>query len=279
MSAGVAALVLCAALLHAVWNALLKVESDRLLTITLYVAFAAIIAALIAPFVAIPAPASWPYLALSVLLQNVYWLFLAAAYREGDLGQVYPIARGSAPVLVMPLAVVFAGDPLALTQVLAVLLIAAGIAALALRDPAALRRRPAPVLYALGTGCTIAAYTVADGMGARLSGSAAGYIVWLFLLCPLPLMAFTAFGRRGELAALLRGHWRSGLAGGALTLVAYGLVVWALTLGAMAQVAALRETGVIFAAIIGSVMLKEPFGRWRIAASCIVAAGIVLLRS
>lgn len=279
MSASVVALVLLAAVLHAVWNAVLKVETDRLLTITLFVAFAAVFAACAAPFVALPAPASWPYLALSTLLQNLYWVFLAAAYREGDLGQVYPIARGVAPVLVMPLAAIFAGDPLAATQVVAVTLIAGGIAALALRDPAALRRQPGPVLYALGTGCIIAAYTVVDGMGARRSGSAAGYIVWLFLLSPLPLMAYVAIRRRGELMALLGGQWVSGLAGGALTIVAYGLVVWALTLGAMAEVAALRETSVVFAAIIGSVVLKESFGRWRFVASCVVAAGIVLLRS
>lgn len=278
MDLSVVALVLLAALFHASWNALVKVNGDRLAVMALITAGSGLICLPILPFLPLPAPASWPYMALSVLWHIGYQLFLLQAYRHGDLGHVYPIARGVAPLLVLGLAFLVAGETVGGGQVTAILVMAAGIVSLAFRGGPLLRDDPRPVLYALGTAVFIASYTVTDGSGARLAGSPHSYTVWLFALNAVPMTVIAIAVRGRDTAAALRRHWRYGLAGGALSLAAYWLVIWALTLGPMGPVAALRETSVLFAAIIGAVFLKESFGRFRIAAAGLVAAGILLLR-
>jgi drug/metabolite transporter (DMT)-like permease len=276
MDAGVVALVLLAALLHAGWNIVLKVKGDRLLVMTLIANGASAIAICLLPFVPVPPLGAWPYLATSLVLQCGYHVFLIQAYRYGDLGQVYPIARGAAPVFVLLPAALVAGDRLTVLSAVAVLVIAAGIASLAFHRGAL--RDSRPVLYALGTAAFIAAYTVVDGLGARETGSPHAYTLWLFAINGMPLVAMSLAWHGRRTFAFVRDNWRVGVAGGAMSLSAYWLVVWALSRAPMAQVAALRETSVVFAAILATVFLKESFGPSRIAASCAVAGGIVMLR-
>lgn len=278
MDLSVVALVLLAAVFHASWNALVKVNGDRLTVMALITGGSGLICLPLLPFLPPPDPASWPYLGLSVLWHVGYQLFLLQAYRHGDLGHVYPIARGAAPLLVLGLAFLVAGESVGAGQVAAIIVMAAGIISLAFRGGPPLKDDPRPVLYALGTAVFIASYTVTDGSGARLTGSPHSYTVWLFALNAVPMTAIVVAVRGRDTLAACRRHWRHGLAGGALSLAAYWLVIWALTLGPMGPVAALRETSVIFAAVIGAVFLRESFGRFRIAAAGLVAVGILLLR-
>jgi drug/metabolite transporter (DMT)-like permease len=277
MDAGVAALVLLSALLHAGWNVVLKIKGDRLLAMTVIANGASLVALCLLPFVPVPPIEAWRYLAISFVLQCGYHVFLIQAYRYGDLGQVYPIARGAAPVFVLLPAAFIAGDRLTAGNALAVLVIAAGIASLAFHK-GALHAGRRPALYALGTAAFIAAYTVVDGLGARAAGSPHAYTLWLFALNGLPLAAMSLFWHGRRAFAFARDNWRVGLAGGGMSLGAYWLVVWALSVAPMAQVAALRETSVVFAALLATVFLKEKFGPSRIAAACVVAVGIVMLR-
>lgn len=278
MTSSVLAMVLLAALLHAGWNALIKVSDEKLLLMALMAAGSGVISLALLPFVPVPAPASWPYLAASVALHTGYKLFLVRAYRHGELGQVYPIARGTAPLIVMPLSVYVAGDIISPTSALAVAVVGAGIVSLTFRGGPPLLQDGRPVANALATAAFIAAYTLVDGMGARMAGSPHAYVVWLFLLDSAPMAAISLWQRRGATLALARARWAQGLAASAMSMAAYWLVVYAMTVAPIGPVAALRETSVIFAAIIGTVVLKEEFGRWRLGAACLVAAGVVLLR-
>ena len=229
------------------------------------------------PFSPLPAGDSWPLLLTSVVLHAVYNLLLMQSYRVGEFNQVYPLARGTSPLVVAAVAVLLVGEHLSLLQLLGVLVVSAGLASLVL-----VGGRPRPQQWpaltaAIATGLAIAAYAVVDGLGVRRSGSALGYTAWLFLLQGpvLPLLALSR--RRGRLWAGLRPHLRAGTACGVLSLIAYGLVLGAQTRGALAAVAALRETSVIIGAIIGAVFLHERFGRPRLIATILVATGIVLL--
>src|SRR5215216_4095251 len=247
--------VLAAAVLHAGWNALLKGTGDRLATVVLLDLTGVALATLALPLVPAPAPASRGLLALSVVLHLGYEPLLVAGYAGLVLGERLE------PVQLIGLAGVCAGL-LALVEV--------G------RGPG---RAGAAVGPALATGVLIAAYTVADGLGVRRSGTVAGYVAWLFLLhgLPIPLVALAVSGR--GLAARLRGHLGVGMAAGALSVAAYGLVLWAQRRGALAVVAALREISVLVAALIGSLVFGERFGRRRVLAAAVLAAGIVFLNA
>lgn len=277
MEPAVLALVLFAAVLHAGWNALLKVNGDRLAAMAMITVSSGLIClpglAMLPP----PAPASWAFLALSVVLHLGYQLFLVQAYRHGDLGQAYPIARGTAPLIVTALAFAFAGEAPALRQLAAIAIMVAGIVSLAFSGNRPLRDNRHSVLFALGTAVFIAAYTVADGMGARRAGLAHSYVVWLFVLNAVPMLLVALAARRRALVATVRAGWRAGLVGGAMSLAAYWLVIWALTLGLMGPVAALRETSVLFAALIGTLLLGEAGARRRILAAGLVSGGLLLL--
>lgn len=271
------AMVAFAAVLHAVWNALVKVHGDRLVAMTLVNASGGLVALCLLPFVSVPDPASWPYLLGSAIVHLFYYGFLIASYRHGDLSQVYPIARGAAPLLVAVGAFLFAGERLALTGLVAVALISAGILSLAL-GRAHGHHRTSSVVYALLTGVTIATYTVLDGLGGRATQHVQDYIVWLFFLDSFPLLGLTLVLRRGRFLGTVQAGWKSATAGGMLAMVAYGLVIWAMSLTPMTYVSALRETSVIVAALIGVHLLKEPMGGTRVAAAALVAAGIILLQ-
>jgi drug/metabolite transporter (DMT)-like permease len=268
--------VLVSAVLHATWNAIAKGIKDQLAAFAL-IGLGSLPVVLLIPFVAHPATASQPFIAVSALLHVGYGTMLMLSYEVGDLGHVYPLARGVSPLLVAVVAAVAVHERLDPLRLGGVLLVCAGLASLILAGGRpTLDERPA-LVYALGTGLFIAAYTVVDGIGVRRSGTPLGYSTWLFAL-ESPVIPLFALARRGRaLAADLRPVWHVGVLGGMLSLVAYGLVIWAQTRGALAAVAALRETSVIVAALIATLFFHEPFGRRRVLAATLVAAGIVLL--
>lgn len=278
MDAHVIALILLSALLHAGWNALVKRQGDPLVVLASIAAWASVLALPVLPFLPFPSSSTWPYLLVSAALHTAYNVSLYSAYRHGDLGQVYPIARGTAPLIVAALSPSLAAETLTAETLAGVLLITLGVASLAFGSGWPIGYNPRPVIYSLVAAVFIASYTTMDGLGARVAATPHIYIAWLFVLDGIPI-ASIAWLQRGPAAIdWVRGNWRSGLAGGAMSLIAYGMVIWALTLGALAPVAALRETGVIFAAALSSLVLKERFGARRIAAACLVAAGAMVLR-
>lgn len=270
-------MVLLAAVLHAAWNALVKSGGDALVRMALVHAAASLCAL---PFVFVfdlPDRASWPYLLASIIVHQGYYAFLVLAYRFGDLSQIYPIARGSAPLLVALGAFAFAGETLSLQGVLAVSLICAAILSLAF-DGRWRQGLSAPVIFALATGVTIAVYTLLDGLGGRRAGDVGGYIAWLFVLEGIPITLFALALRRRVLWPTVRHNALTGALGGSFAFAAYGLVIWAMSLTPMTYVSALRETSVIVAALIGACVLREPLGSKRIGAASVVALGVVLLQ-
>jgi drug/metabolite transporter (DMT)-like permease len=267
-------LVLCAALLHASWNAVLRSGADRLWSITVMTVAAGVAALPVALIRPLPATASWPYILLSAALHVGYNLFLVLAYRHGELGQVYPIARGSSPLLVTLGAAVFAGERIGLLALSGVVLVSLGIISLARGKGSA---RSMSIATALTTGGFIACYTVTDGIGARLSGDAHAYAAWLFLLDAFP-MPILYLARRGCSApGATTAETVRAATGGVISLLAYGAVIWAVTLGPMGPVSALRETSVVFAALIGRYFLRETLTARRLGACAVIALGALCL--
>ena len=277
MSLTITLLVLAAAVMHASWNALVKAGSDKVVMQCLVMFFAGVPAAFVLPFVPLPAAESWPFLALSLAVHGVYYVTLINAYRFGALSQVYPIARGAAPLMIALGAWAFAGEALGALEWLGVIVASVGI--MSLFAPAGLPRDEEikAIGFALATAITIALYSLADGMGVRRSGAATSYILWLLALDALPVMVAGLYLRRGRIAASFGPHLKYGMIGGLLSAVGYGIVIWAMGRAPLAHVSALRETSVILAALIGTVMLGEPFGRRRILAAALVAGGNGLL--
>ena len=272
--------VLAAAAFHAGWNALLKVKLEPLTTVCLISAACGVVVLPLVFHVEMPETAAWPFIGMSLALHLVYYLALAEAYRFGDLSQVYPIARGTAPLITALGGNFWLGEPLGLEGWLGVILLGTGIVALSMRRRGGSldRFNGRSVAFALLTAVTIAAYTLVDGTGARIGSSPGPYIVWLLLLDGA-MMA--VFGLIRSPAAFIEGaktSWGLALLGGALSTAAYAIALWAMTVAPIALVAALRETSVLFAALIGIVFLREPVYGLRILAGCIVAAGVVLLR-
>lgn len=277
ISAAVLAAVLVAACAHAGWNAIAHGIDDKLVSIALVNAGCLVCAVPLVLLVAPPQRPAWGYLAVSVALHVVYNVALMVSYRLGDFGQTYPLARGTSPLVVTGLAAIFAGERPTGGQLAGVGLICAGLAVLVFYGR---RRHPVPAVTvgaAVGTGVVIAGYTVVDGIGIRLAGSWIGYVAWLMVLESAFVPAAALVSRRRRLLADTSGVWHIGLAGGALSLVAYGLVLWAQTRAPLAPVAALRESSIVIAAVIGTVVFGERFGAARIVSTLCVAAGIATL--
>jgi len=273
----IAVAVLTAALTHASWNAIAHGIKDQLVAFTLVCGGGALCAAALAPFASLPHRGAWPFLIASVVIHLGYQYLLMRSFQLGEFGQVYPVARGIAPPTVTLLAAVFVGEWPGAWQTAGVLVASAGLCGVALWGMRGKRPNWPALAAAVGTGMTIAGYTVVDGVGVRASGTSLGYISWLLMIEGMfvPVLAVTA--RRGELLAQLRPVAARGLLGGALSITAYGLVLWAQTRADLAPVAALRETSIIVGAAIGSVFFKERFGRPRIVAAVVVVGGIGLM--
>jgi drug/metabolite transporter (DMT)-like permease len=268
-------IVLLGAVLHASWNALVKGSGDKLLATVAVALAAGLLAALALPALPSPARASWPFLAASTALQVVYYLLVAAIYHCADLGRTYPLMRGTAPLLVSAVGALALGERLPAAAWAGVATLCAGILAMA---AGGIRGHGRGMALALVNAVVIAAYTLVDGMGVRRSGSPVAYTLWIFLLTALPFAAWAALAARAEGGRFLAAHWRRGLAGGVGTVASYALALWAMTRAPVAVVAALRETSILFGAVIAAAVLKEKLGSARIAAACLIAAGAVLLR-
>lgn len=272
------AAVLLAAALHATWNAVVKGTGDKFASMTAVVVGHAPIAVAALPFVPAPAPESWPYLAAGVVLHVGYQMFLLTSYRFGDLTQVYPIARGTAPMLVAGISVVFLGVHLKSMEILAVFTIGAGIMSLALvRQKDGLRNSKAAAL-AFTTGCFIAGYSLVDGLGARLAGTSLGFYAWLAIFNALIFAVFATLRDRSAMRRLVTDTKHVFLIGGSASFVAYALVTWAFTQAPIALVTALRETSIIFALFIGVFFLKEKLDLAKVFSTLVTLFGAALLR-
>lgn len=278
MDTSVFLLVLVAAVLHAVWNAAVKFDDDRLAAMAVLVLGCGLLATLTLPWVDNPAPASWPFLAASLACHFGYKVGLVRAYSHGGFAQVYPIARGVAPLLVTVWAVGLFGESITPAQVAAIGAVILGVFILALRGQRFLARDRRAVGYALLTALFISGYTVFDGIGVRYAGSPHGYVVWLFILDMIPFLLLALGIHKTQTLTIMRSKWRLGLVAGGMSLAAYWLVVWAMSLGSIPVVSALRETSIVFAALIGIFLFKEPMGARHIAAAVSVAAGVIILR-
>jgi drug/metabolite transporter (DMT)-like permease len=271
--------VLFAAACHAGWNALIKIDIDPLSTTTLIAIGAAALSLIWLPLAGMPAPPAWPWLAASAIIHLLYFAALIESYRIGDLGQVYPIARGSAPLMTAIASATFVGEHLSLPGWGGIVTLTAGVLLLSARGGrgiAQLDRRA--VGYALLTALTICAYSITDGIGVRLSRNPPAYVLWLFLANVTVLVPFALWRDRKSLMAALRRFWLRALAGGALQVLSYGIALWAMTLAPIALVVTLRETSVLFGVIIAVLVLKEPLKPARVAAAALIVSGLVLIR-
>jgi len=278
MSLTVIMLVLAAALLHASWNALAKKSSDPLFGIGSFRLVCAGCAICFIPFVDLPAKASWWALLVSTLIHSAYYFTAAASLKAADLSQVYPLYRGISPLLVAILSAWFASEWLNPVQWSAVLIITTGLLAIAWHPDIKGRLSRQALSWGLATSVLIACYTVIDGLGVREAGNPLSYIVWLFALEALPIGAYLMLKERQGFTNYLSANITTCIAGGIASAVAYGLVIYAMSLGVIALVSSLRETSVIFAALIGTLFLREPFGRRRVIASAIVVLGVIVIR-
>jgi drug/metabolite transporter (DMT)-like permease len=278
LTLGVTLAVLGAGLLHASWNALLKSAGggDPLLDTATVVAGSTVCSIAALPFVPVPLAASWPFALASVVIHFGYYLTLAQAYRTGDLSFAYPLMRGTAPLLVTVLGILFLRELPTAQVSLGIVLISTGIFAIAFAQR---HHHPrAAVYWALANAAIIAVYTLVDGAGARASGNALAYVLWLTFAEGIVFLVWIRAFRGARATAYVRAQWRRGLLGGFFSVAAYGIVLWAMTRAPVAAVAALRETSVLFAAIIGTVLLKEGFGVARLAGAASVVAGVAALK-
>ncbi|WP_369271599.1 EamA family transporter [Streptomyces sp. R11] len=273
----VTAAVLLAAVTHAGWNAIAHKITDKLVGFTLIAGGGVVIGLALMPFGEFPAAEAWPYLLASALVHIVYFALLMKSFRLGDFGQAYPIARGTAPLVVAVLAAVFAHEVPNGWGAAGIALSCAGLTGVALWGLRGRRPNWAAIGAALATGLSIAAYTVIDGLGVRASGSSLGYIAWLMVVEGLVIPAYAVWRWRGQTVAVLRPFAALGLLGAALSVTAYALVLWAQTKAELAPIAALRESSIIVGAAIGAVFFKERFGAPRIAAAALLVVGIGLM--
>jgi drug/metabolite transporter (DMT)-like permease len=271
--------VLFAAACHAGWNALIKVGLDPLSTTTLISIGSGLVALVFLPLVGVPAGAAWPWLIASVAIHLVYFAALIESYRTGDLGQVYPIARGSAPLMTASATTILIGEKLSLVGWGGIVALVAGVFLLSARGGRELTQIDRRAVgFALFTALTICAYSVVDGIGARLSANANAYSLWLFVGIALVMLPYALYRDGRDVIPAMQMYWWRGLAGGALQVLSYGIAIWAMTVAPIAIVATLRETSVLFGAVIAVMVLKEPLRPVRVAAALLIVTGLVLIK-
>ena len=271
-------IVLLAALLHASWNFMVKRTVDKHLSMTAVVLGHAPFALLALACSPLPDPAALPYILAGSLLHVGYQLFLLASYRAGDLTQVYPLARGAAPLIVAGVSMTLLGVRLSWLELSAVGTIAIGIMSLTLVRTSDGLHNGKAALLALSTGGFIASYSLVDGLGARIAGTAPGFYGCLSLINALIFMAVMRVIRPGVVTKVVRRQWRLALIGGGASFAAYAMVTWAFTLAPIALVSALRETSIIFALLLGVLVLKERLDLLKVLATALTLLGVGLLR-
>lgn len=278
MSPFILTAVLFAALLHAIWNALIKISGDRLVIMAV-TAFATSVLAI--PFVLLlpaPATASWNFIFLSMCIHTVYMLLLVRSYGHGEFVQIYPLARGSAPLLTALLGYLLLGEALSVTEISGVALIVISIIGFAAERIGGIRQLTGSALtYSLLTGLCITAYSLVDGQGARLAGNSHSYTAWMFFLHGLLFPGIALLRRKKLFFVSARRVWKSGIVVAIVSALAYGIVIWAFSLERIAPVAVLRETSVAFAALISTFLLKERITNIRILLILLIVMGIVML--
>jgi drug/metabolite transporter (DMT)-like permease len=269
--------VLCSAVLHATWNALTHSAKDRVAAVTL-IGIAAIGCASVGVLVApVPARAAWPFIGVSAALEAGYYYGLVLAYRLGEFSRMYPLARGTSPLVVALVGTLIVGQPMSGLELAGVLVVSCGLLALAFAEGLPSRADLPAIGAAVGTGVIIAAYTVVDGVAVRRAGTVIGYASWIFLIQGVLVVLIAVALRRRTLVASLKPGWRPGLAGGMISMLAYLLVLWAQTKGTLAGIATLRETSILIGCVIGTVVFHERFGHTRLVASAGVVTGILLI--
>lgn len=270
-------LVLLAALLHATWNTLVKFGNDRLLVVACMDMVGLGAALVLLPWIEMPPAEVWPWLLAAVALQLVYRVLLIQAYKVGDLGLVYPLMRGLSPLVVLALTLTFGGEHLTDKQILGILLIPVGMLFL-LKGGGGSKLPWIAYPTVLLMGLCIGSYTWTDGNALKLWPRPLDYLVWLSLLSGLPFPLIALFGRTRAFAKFWINDWKLGLSVGFCVMLSYGLVLWAMQLGSIAEAAALRETSVLLVVLFGMRFLKEPFGLPRLAACSLVLAGMLVMK-
>jgi drug/metabolite transporter (DMT)-like permease len=277
MSLSVLLAVLFGALLHASWNISVKLDNDKQRATAGVFIGSAVIAACLLPFLPLPAPAAWPYLAASVVAELFYGVLLAAAYRRGDLSHAYPLMRGTAPLLVALGSVVLIGEHLSSGAWVGVALVSGGILSLIVASRGRAHSTAATRL-ALLNAVVIACYTLIDGIGVRASGQPIAYTLWLFLLTGAIWLLWWIWTLRGDAWPAMRNQGPRWMVGGACSVGSYGIALWAMTLAPIAAVAAVRESSIVFGTALAAVLLRERVTALRAVAASLVAAGVIVIR-
>ncbi|GJE41000.1 EamA family transporter [Methylobacterium soli] len=278
MSPAVFAAVLAGACMHAGWNAMVKLRLEPILTMALITAAAGVIALPALAWFGLPRFEAWPWLLGSILLHLGYYVALTEAYRHADMSQVYPIARGSAPLLTMLVSVVILREAVAPLAGLGILLLCAGVGLIALSRGKGQRLRPQALAYAGLTALLICGYTLVDGIGARVAENPHAYSAALFVVDGIPLLLFVLWRRGRAVLEPMRRVLVPGMIGGLLSLGSYWIAIWAMTVAPIPLVAATRETSVLFAVLICVTILKEPLPATRATAALLVVVGVAAMR-
>lgn len=272
----ITALILLSAVLHASWNAFVKNDDDPELSMAWIMGIGGLASLVVIPFIAFPHASAWRFLLLTTVLQNVYFAFVILSYRHGDLSQAYPIARGTAALTAAIASSLLGIDVLVPREWAGIVVSSVGISSLAFGAPGRGWALMRTLGYPLASGLLTASYSIVDGLGARSSASAIEYVIWMNL-CAAPFLPLYVVATRGRAAFSGAGSpLRHRVAAAVVAMASYGIAVWALSQGSIGRVAVLRETSVLFAAIMGSLILKEPFGAKRILSAALIVLGFAL---
>lgn len=277
MTIGVFIAVLGAALLHAGWNAIIKTGGNKQTTMMIFTVWQGLIGLAVVVWYPLPSVSVWPWLLASGVIHMFYQLFLAYAYEQGDLSRVYPISRGSAPLMVLAASAVFLTDHVTAIEYAGVAVLGLGIVLMAggaLTSGESRRLIP----FALGAACATAGYTLVDGIGARISGDPFAYVGWILFLSAFFFVPAALALKGPSVAVAPWSVWKRGIIPAAASLAAYGVVVWAMTKAPIALVAALRETSILFAVLIGWLIFGEKMNAMKAGAAALIVAGVGLTR-
>jgi drug/metabolite transporter (DMT)-like permease len=267
--------LLAAALMHAIWNAVVKFDGKKLFILSMIDGMAMFLGILLIPFVSIPEKEVWIYLAISVVLNILYRIFLIMAYELGEFSRVYPLVRGLPPLAVTILAILFLDEEISQINIVGIVFISLGIISLMIGRFNYQRKT---IMFSLLSGSCIAIYTLVDGAGIRTSSDIYSYIVWFTVLENMPFPLFVTLFHRSEFKPFLFKSYGKGLIGGGAAAAGYGIVLWAMTFANLGSVSALRESSILFATLIGVFVFKEGFGIKKIVASAAIVVGIFLIQ-